>query len=543
MNEIEVLVVGAGPTGLTLAIDLAHRGVRTILVERHERPLSLPKMERTNPRSMEIFRRLGVADRLRSAAYPAEAALDVYVVTSLAEPPLAHLRYPSVADAKARIAACSDGSAPRECYQLISQYTLEPILIDAAKHTRGLTVREGTELISFSQDDSGVTAFMRQVNGAETTVRARYLVACDGGGSTVRRQLGIKLLGTPAVSQLRQVFFRCDQFYGKSQIGAARHYAFAGQDSARGGAGGMIVVQDDRRHFTLQSTAPIDTNWRDEIRSVTGIDIEPEILFVNEWSQNYMIAERYREGRVLLAGDAVHLFIPAGGLGMNTGVGDGYDLAWKLAATVRGWGGPNLLHSYEAERRVVALRNIAASSKAVEGVLKWRSLYSAKLREDSAAGRAARARFAQAAEPLIRMVYEMHGTELGYRYASPIICPEIGNAPPDDPYTYRPTTWPGARLPHVWLADGAALHDRLGLGYTLLRLSPHASGCASLESAIRATGAGLDVMDIHDPRLKGIYERDLVLARPDLHVCWRGDSAPSNFADIAAIVTGWGTAP
>jgi hypothetical protein len=321
-------------------------------------------------------------------------------------------------------------------------------------------------------------------------------------------------------------------------LGPGRHYGFVGKSHGGAGVGGVIIVQDDRRHFTLQSASPDGTDFAEEIRQTTGMQIEVEILYIGDWTQHMLVAERFGEGRVFLAGDSNHLFIPAGGLGMNTGIGDANNLGWKLAAAVAGWGGPGLPASYLAERRPVVRRNLAAVQHAVNGVVAWRGAVNETMLEPGEAGNAARAAFAELAEPLNRRVYEMHGTELGYRYESAVIWPEAGEAPPDDSYAYRPGTFPGLRLPHVWLADGTALHDLLGAGYSLLRLGGTAADTRGLEGALRGAGVPLEVFTVNEPGVRAVYERDLILVRPDLHVAWRGNAAPEDPALIARIVTG-----
>jgi 2-polyprenyl-6-methoxyphenol hydroxylase-like FAD-dependent oxidoreductase len=537
--DADVLIVGAGPVGLTLALDLGQRGVRVILIDGKTAPLRLPKMERSNPRTMEIYRRLGIVDRVRAAAYPVDVAMDCFIATSLVEEPLVHLRYPSVTQARAAIAASTDGGLPREPYQLISQYTLEPILLDEVRQRPEVHIRFGTSLTSFTQDDAGVTAQIEREDGSQDTIRARYLAGCDGGSSTVRKGLGIELEGRGGIAQVRQIFFRSDDFYDKCTIGAGRHYGFVGKAHGGAGVGGVIIVQDDRRHFTLQTASPDGTDFAEEIRATTGIPIHVEILYVGSWTQHMMTAERYGEGRVFLAGDANHLYIPAGGLGMNTGIGDAIDLGWKLAGAVAGWGGPQLTASFDAERRPVGQRNLRAVQHAVEGVVEWRGAATEALFEPGEVGASARAAFARVAEPLNRRVYEMHGTELGYRYTSPIVCPETGEPPIDESFVYRPTTFPGARLPHMWQADGTALHDRIGKGFTLLKLGKTPADTSTLEQAIRAIGAPLEVMTIDEPRIRAVYDRDLILVRPDLHVAWRGDQAPEDPEGVARTVTGW----
>jgi len=535
----DVLVVGAGPVGMTLALDLGQRGIRTILIDAKLEPLKLPKMERSNPRTMEIFRRLGIVDRIRAAAYPADIAMDCFIATSLIGPPLVHLRYPSVNEAKAAIAACADGSLPREPYQLVSQYTLEPILLDELSKLSTVDVRLGTTLLSFAQDDDGVTALVRLPDGGEASIRARFLAGCDGGGSTVRKGLGIGLEGKGGLATVRQVFFRSDDFYEKCTIGAGRHYSFVGKAHGGAGVGGIIIVQDDRRHFTLQTTSPEGTDFVEEIRRTTGVPISVEILYVGAWTQHMLLAERYRQGRVFLAGDANHLYIPAGGLGLNTGIGDAIDLSWMLAAMVQGWGGPLLGESYAIERQAVGARNRAAVWHAVEGVVTWRTKATEALFADGEEGRAARQAFAAIAEPLNRRVYEMHGTELGYRYVSPVIFSEIGDPPTDDIFIYQPSTFPGARLPHVWTADGTALHDQLGQGFTLLNLGKYDTDTGPLENALLELGAPIEVIAIDSPIIREVYECDLILVRPDLHVAWRGNTPPENPRALARLVTGW----
>lgn len=538
MTETDVLIVGAGPVGLTLALDLARFGIRAMLIERKDAPMRVPKMERSNPRTLEIYRRLGVVDAIRAAAYPANVAMDTFIVTSLAEEPLLQLKYPSVNEARAAIAACRDGSLPREPYQLVSQYTLEPLLLAALRGKPTIGISMATELVSFTQDDEAVIARIRPRDGGEeTSVRARYLAACDGAGSRVRQQLGITMEGKDQLGTITNIFFRCDDLYEKSRVGAGRHYNFAAV-GASGGAAGALVCQDDRRHFSYHTSSPPTSNLVEELRKLTGLDIHPEILFVSPWVQSMLVAQRHAEGRVFLAGDSNHAFIPAGGLGMNTGIVDAHNLAWKLTGAIQGWGGPQLLESYAVERGAVARRNMEAVLHAVSGVVEWRSAWNPKALERSAAGSAALAAFVRFAEPRMRCVYEMHGTELGYRYESAIVAAEPGDPPPDDAYRFRPTTWPGAHLPHMWLQPDVAVYDRMGAGFTLLRLGGTRADTSALEMAFRKHGAPLNEIALSDPTIREVYERDLLLVRPDLHIAWRGNDAPADAVALAARTLG-----
>ncbi|MGH7036091.1 MAG: FAD-dependent monooxygenase, partial [Stellaceae bacterium] len=248
MTDTQVLIVGGGPVGLTLAIDLGRRGIDTILIEQKEAPAFLPKMERCNARTMEIYRRLGIAGAVRQAGMREDIPMDVFIVLSLIEKPLLHLHYPSVAEARAETERCNDGTLPLEPYQLISQYTLEPLLKSIAEQTPHVTVRFGCELLSFTQDQSGVEARVKTRTGTET-IRAAYLAGCDGGASTVRKQLGIKLKGEANLLELRQALYRCDELFERMPLGQGpghgRHYHVADKYNS------FLIMQDSTKHYTL----------------------------------------------------------------------------------------------------------------------------------------------------------------------------------------------------------------------------------------------------------------------------------------------------
>ena len=528
----QVIIVGAGPVGLTLAIDLGRRGVRCILLEQKDAPQFLPKMERCNARTMEIYRRLGIAQKIRDAGFPRDVPMDVFIVTSLVEPPLLHLPYPSVAQAQAEIAACADGSMPLEPYQLISQYTLEPLLKSVAETMPTVDVRYGHEFISFEQDAAGVCA---RVKCGDSTIElsAHYLVGCDGGSSNVRRQLGIGLQGEANLLQLRQALYLCDDLFERIPIGKGRHYHVADAHST------FLIVQDSTRHFTLHSVVDSDDDMETMFEQTVAMPVNYEMLSCAPWRQNLLLADRYGHKRVFLAGDAVHLVIPTGGLGMNSGVGDAVDLSWKLAATLKGWGGPALLASYEIERRQIGARNVEASRHASRGRRAWRAAYRPNIRDRTPEGAATRANVSRIADVEQRKSNEMIGAELGYRYTdSPIIFPEAGDAPETDFMKYVPTSWPGARLPHVWLADGTPLHDRIGDGYTLLCLRGARANTPALAQAFASFAAPFSVVEIDEERPRDLYGYGLLLLRPDLHVVWRGNGLPDDPAKLAALATG-----
>ena len=515
-----VLVAGGGPVGLTLAIALGRRGVRCTVVESKASHAFLPKMELLNARSMEIYGRLGMEPAIRRAGYPVDAPMDVLVTTSLNDTPIHRMPYPSTSAMEARIAATHDGTEPRCAYQRISQYTLEPLLRSIAESLDLVTVRFGTRLDRFTQSPTGVDAEIVDATGRRERVAACHLVGCDGGGSTVRQQLAIDLEGRSAVSRMVHVFFRCDDLLDRHPLGAARHYNIVGELSAG------LIAQDDLRHYAIHGDLPDDVDPRRLVDEVVGAPVPAEILHVGSWTPHLLVAERYDAGRVFLAGDAAHQYIPTGGFGLNTGIGDAADLAWKLAAVHAGWAGPALLPSYDAERRPVGVRNRSASMMAARGHAKWRTAYDEGLRGPA---------LVDLIDVEQRKCHELRGVELGYRYGdSPLVMGERTGEP--DLAVYEPTTEPGDRLPHVWLDDGSALHDRLGDGFTVLRLGDVDTD--PLVRALRARGAPVAVMRVDDPSVRKVYDADALLVRPDLHVAWRGDREADDPELVAATVTG-----
>ena len=536
MSDTQVLIVGAGPVGLTLAIDLGQRGIRCTLIERKDKPAFLPTIERIHARTMEIYRRMGLAKKIRAAGLRRDIPMDVYIVLNLTRPPLLRLPYPSVAEAEADIRATYDGSVPLEPYQLISQYTLEPLLKAEGEALPSVTMQWSTEYVSHEETAGGVTVTVRSADGKTRTISCEYLAGCDGGTSAVRQALGIRLRGEANMLALRQALYRCDELFDKIPIGngpgRGRHYHVAEQNAS------FLLMQDSTKHWTLHATADTDEEMNRQFEKIVGIPVKYEMLSCNPWRQNLLLAEQYGKGRVFLAGDAVHLVIPTGGLGMNSGVGDAIDLGWKLAATLEGWGGPMLLQSYEVERRQIGDRNVGASRYANLGRRKWRSMWRPDIEDDTPAGRKTRDTLAAVADVEQRKSNEMIGAELGYRYVgSPVIC-DVPGGPEHLFRTYEPTTWPGARLPHVWLNDGTAVQDRIPQdGFTVLRLNPNGADAAPLAAALREHKAPVTILEIPDQIARDIYGHDLLLLRPDLHVVWRGDNL-ADVAEIAATATG-----
>jgi 2-polyprenyl-6-methoxyphenol hydroxylase-like FAD-dependent oxidoreductase len=539
MFEHPVLIVGGGPVGLTLAIDLGQQGIECLLIDKRPEPSFLPKMERCHSRSMEHFRRLGIADAVRKVGYPEDLPLDAFLVRSLAEPAIAQLQVPSVVEARKQSEQANDGRFPAEPYQIVSQYALEPLLKSVAENVRGVTVRFGCELLSFEEYEDKVVARVRDLDGREESITSRYLVGCDGGSSTVRTGLGFRLEGQANLGEQMQALFHCEELFDRFATGKGAHYYRADDQWT------FLITQGDTRHFSLHAMIDDAQAMPALFESMVEMPVSYKTLYIGKWTMRRMLSDRYASKRVFLAGDSAHLVTPNGGLGMNTGIGDAIDLAWKLAGTLQGWGGEGLLATYELERRLIGERNVKASQRAFEARLVWRNRCAAECSAVMESNdQAARMRLGQVwldEHTKGASLAGLGGIILGYRYLkSPIISYENDDDGADQAsYAYIPTTRPGARLPHLWLKDGSAVQDHLRAGYALVTCTPHTAGLDKLGEAFRSLGCPFQVLDVSDiPHARDAYERDYVLLRPDLHVAWRGNSPPMDPAGLAAVVTG-----
>ncbi|MEQ8699671.1 MAG: FAD-dependent monooxygenase [Bauldia litoralis] len=530
-----VLIVGAGPVGLTLAIVLAHHGVRCAVVERNATTTRHPKMDITNGRTMEIFRRLGIADRVAAAGVPGDICLDVAWATRLTGHEIHRFAYPPPDAVRVAYRTLNDGSQSLEPGIRISQVVVEPLLRDVAAASPLISLHYGWKFLDLDQDGTGVAATVESADSGEVhIVRSDYMAGCDGGGSRVRQALGIGLDGEANIRKRYSVHFRSRDKSILEPWGPAWHY--------QSPVHGTLISQDGRERYTLHSFAPdgAEPDPYATVRRFVGRDFDFELLQDPVWFNNLLVAERYRERRVFLAGDSAHQYIPTGGYGMNTGIGDAYGLGWMLAAVVAGRGGPGLLDAYEAERRPVGVRNCAASKRHAEARMAVGTVWSDALDAEGPEGDRARAACAKRVAEIGNAENESWGIELGYRYdGSPVVIAEAGPPPADDPLHYRPTTHPGARVPAVYLADGAALFDRFGRGFTLLNFDPGRLDAGSFREAAGRLGIDLAVVDVDDPHAADLYERPLVLVRPDEHVAWRGEGLPDDPEAVMRVAAGF----
>lgn len=539
----QVLVVGAGPVGLSLAMDLAQRGIDVLVAE--IRPRGEPpnvKCNHVSARSMEIFRRLGVAQALREAGLPADYANDVAYRTTVTGQELSRIPIPCRRDRYTATDGPDTGWPTPEPPHRINQIYLEPVLFAHAQATPGLRILNRTRIDGFTQDAEGVTATGVDLDtGRPLTLRCNYLVGCDGGRSGVRKQIGATLHGTAEVGRVQSTYFRAPALLGLLQHKPAwATFAFNPRRC------GNVYAIDGREtwllHNYLQADETdfdaVDRDWA--LRTILGVgeDFAYEVISREDWVGRRLVADHLREGRVFLCGDAAHLWIPMAGYGMNAGIADAMDLSWQLAATLHGWGGEGLLSAYEAERLPITEQ---VSHFAMNHALKLqreRESVPAGIEAPGPEGDALRQTAGQALYDLNVRQYCCAGLNFGSFYdASPVVAYDGEAAPGYTMDQFTASTVPGCRTPHFWLADGRSLYDAMGPDYTLLRFDPHADA-APLREAARRAGMPLAVLDIPAGSVPEAYRHALVLSRPDQHVAWRGDAVPQDAAALVDLLRG-----
>ncbi|MEN2738512.1 FAD-dependent monooxygenase [Microbacterium sp. X-17] len=553
--ETEVLIVGAGLTGATAAVALARHGIDTMMVSRSAWVAGSPRAHITNQRTMEVLRSLGLEEASRAVATPGELMANLPMMTSLAG--LEFGRMWTWGNDPARAGEYAAASPGTGCD--LPQNRVEPILVGEAMR-RGVEVRFHTSFIALEQDAEGVTTTLHDaLTDTEITVRSRYVIGADGGRSAVAEALGLPMSGTDGLSPALNVHVRADlSRYVADRPGSIFWVLQPGREGAMGNAIVRMV-----RPWTewMIGFAYLDERMADgdlaqieaEVRGLIGDDtIDIEILDTFAWRINNVVAEEYRDARVLCAGDAVHRHPPTSGLGGNTCVQDAFNLAWKLAAVLRWGAGDALLDTFTAERqpvgRVVVDRSIASwrhnpevvrslgidpTAPAAERQAAFEVLF-----EDSDAGERRRAAF-QAAKRARDYSYHAHGTEMNHHYASSAVIDD-GTPPVDDgrdpELHFQMSSRPGSRIPHAWVGLRGRTVSTLDLcGAERFTLLARARGAAWLTAAEEVSrdlgvpiaalriGAGGEVADLYGRwgELAEIGETGALLVRPDQHVGWR----------------------
>ncbi len=527
--ETAVLIVGAGPVGLALAADLGGRGVPCLVVEQGEGLPDHPRASAINARSMEFMRRLGIAQAVQAASAPEDFPHTALYCTSLNGFEIARIERPHHGG---KGATAQSPERPQRCNQL----WLDPILQQLAASFAGTQWRYRCRFEALAQDGDMVIATVHDLTADERLrIAARYVVDCSGGHSPIRRAFGIEMSGSSYVGHNLSIFVRAPRLWEHHPMGKAALISFV----EPAGLWRNLVMLDGRElyRFGISGKAYFDApEMVDATRlfgEVVGKAVPHEVLSVRRWTARNVVADRYQVGNVFLAGDAAHLNHPASGIGLNTGLGDAMDLGWKLEATLAGWGGSGLLDSYAIERRPVGVRNVGHANLTFDNDRERRPHPEIALATD--AGAQARRAMGEAIVRTQTHKYITDGIALGYRYDPSPICvgEEATPAPPLTVSEYTPTSYPGSRAPHAWLAPGRSTLDAFGRGFVLVRLGEDAPDPEPMARAFAARGVPLTILPVTDPAIAALYARALVLVRPDGHVAWRGDAPP---ADPSALV-------
>ena len=533
-TEVPVLIVGGGPVGLALANELAYRGVDYLLIDDSSPDdVVFPAGENIFSRTMEHIRRWGFADEIRDeAGFPADFPRTIAFATALDGRLVAVFPGTSNRDAKALGRISPEGMAfcPKRAF--------DPALRRGAERVTPGRVRNCVRLVALEHDEHGATACLLDQRTDEThRCRASYVAACDGARSFVRKYLGIPFVGSFAQGHNFAVYFRAPALL--KALLARFGQPIAQIQTINTPHRPYLTAVDGRRDWRLSMYVDADAipDAAAMVRAALGSDMDFEVLRAQPWAGHRVVARSYGTDRLCLLGDAAHLRWPKGGFGANTGIGDAVDLGWKLAAVLGGWGGPRLLASYEAERRPIAIRNVneAANNRALDELV----APDPRLEHDDAAGASARANLANLLFAMRLREYQTDGIQLGYRYRhSPICVPDVDALePPDDHMVYQPSSFPGCRAPHAWMTSGCSTLDLFGHGFHLLRFD-RTLRCDAFVAAAAAIGMPLATSDILRQEIAALYERKLVLVRPDGHVAWRGDEPPDDPVGVVRKVSG-----
>jgi 2-polyprenyl-6-methoxyphenol hydroxylase-like FAD-dependent oxidoreductase len=537
-----VLIAGAGPVGLTLAADLAWRGVRSLVVEPRVDVNSHPRAISIGVRTMEHFRRLGLDGAIIDAGVPRNRALDVVYGSRMLRHEVFRFQIPSIQDLAERRSEMTSRIpelAASPYYKTwTAQSPLERVLRRHAAAQEQIDLRTGWRLSAFEEKTDRVEAVLvENETGRQHRISCSYLVGCDGSASFVRKHLGIHLDGRGTLGAARGVYFRSAELNRRLGERPGVMYWALAPDAA-----GVIYTIDGGDEWVLNRYYDTDEqacseNAESIVERAIGEALDVEILSDQNWSPRQLVAERFSSTRVFLAGDACHLFVPTGGFGMNTGIGDAVDLAWKMSAVFEGWGGPHLLAAYDTERRPVGTRN---TLEAADNYFKSGELLSGigNIEAEGAEGERARKAIAEKLPPKIKHFAPI-GAHLGYRYSdSPIVVSDGTQEPAHEVATYTPTARPGHRAPHMWLPDGTSILDLFGRGFTLLTFGDEHGDFHQFRAAAENRALPLCIRHVDNTEATRLYAKRMVLVRPDGHVAWRGDAVPQSIHLILDTVRG-----
>ena len=547
--DVPVLIVGGGPVGMTMALCLAQRGIASYLVElRWAETLPDVKCNHISARSMELFRSLGISQDLRAAGLPDDYPHDVSYRTSTLGEEIARIHIPG------RNTRLTDHSGPDghwptpEPPHRINQRYIEPILRRHVQRQSLITCLFRHQVVSFIQDENQVTA---QIQNLETpdalplTLNATYMVGCDGGRSMVRKGMGAKLVGDEVVQRVQSTCIRAPQLI--EHMKAPPAWAMFTVNPRRSG---NIYAIDGKEVWLIHNYLrdneadfeSVDRDWA--IRTILGVDanFQYEVMSKEDWFGRRLVSDKLQQGRVFVAGDAAHLWVPYAGYGMNAGLADAANLAWHLSAQIEAWASPLALSAYEKERHPITEQVSRFAMNHAHEMSKRRREIPQQLEDSSTEGAAARAAFGQDLYNLNVQQYCCAGLNFGYFYdQSPVMVYDEEKAPDYSMGGFTASTVPGCRAPHFWLAEGRSLYDELGKGYTLLCFKANEeSSVDCLTKAAAEAGMPLKILTVFGTlNVPAEYKHAFVMVRSDAHTVWRGhELAPSSAQQLVAALCG-----
>ncbi len=525
--QTDVLIVGGGPVGLAIAVELCYQGIDCLLIEQTDGVVTDPKVSTVGPRSMEFCRRWGLAEDIRNAGWPLNHTLDVAWVTAVGGHEIYRVHFPSYAE------RTLPDYAP-ETEQVCPQDWFAPVFQNYLGEYPNGHIKFLTQLDKFTQTDEGVIA---QVTNLETgyteTIQARYMVACDGARSAIRKACGVDAPTFHPTQTFQSVVFKAPELATVMGKNHAMVYFLVNPSIQE-----PLRAVDGKELYRLILKPQPDGQVRDAteaIKAAISIDTPFEIISNVPWRLTHRVADHFRAGNIFFVGDCAHTLSPSGGFGMNTGIGDAVDLGWKLAATLKGWAGANLLDTYEIERRPIAVRNLEEANANLERTQK-RSIPPV-IMTDSPAGDRIRQEMAEGMERSnVKREFDAPGVHFGFCYESPMIIAD-GTPPSHDPSQWRQSSYPGCRAPHAWLEPGKSTLDLFGQGFVLLCFDSTPE-IGRFEQACKERGVPFTSQQIDNPEIAQLYERAFILVRPDGHVAWRGDALPDDAGILIDCVRG-----
>jgi 2-polyprenyl-6-methoxyphenol hydroxylase-like FAD-dependent oxidoreductase len=530
---LDVLIVGAGPVGLTLAIDLAWRGIDVTIVETRARAgLPEPKCNHVAARTMEIFRRLGLSQKVRDAGLPADYPHDIAYRTTFTGTELSRIPIPCRRDRfTARDGPDCNWPTPEPPHR-INQIFLEPILFEHAAAQSRIRIINRTQVEDVVVQDTSANVALRDLDsGAVRRMSCRYLIGCDGARSIVRKAIGAELTGDAIVQRVQSTYIRAPDLISRQQ-----HERAWGTGIINPRRSGMVYAIDGRERWLVHNymkpgEGDFDSVDRDAcIRTILGVgaDFNYDIISREDWYGRRLIADRFRDRCAFIAGDAAHIWVPYAGYGMNAGIADATNLSWLLAAHLNGWAPAAILDAYEAERWPITSQVSRFAMSHAEAEIRRRGAVPDEIEQAGEKGDLARAEVGRLAYEINVQQYACEGLNFGTYYdRSPIIAYDGSEHPAYTMNSYTPSTVPGCRTPHLSYDNGHSLYDAMGPEFTLLRFDP-AIDVAALELAARDRGVPLKLLDVERPTVAMRDGGGLLLSRPDQHVAWRGNRLPAD---------------